>query len=425
MKNSLKLMLENGRVQPWGHVAIFLISFALVVSRRPDALFQAQFWGEDGNVFYADAYRLGWLPAMFKTHAGYFHLVPRLATALALLVPLHRAPLVMNVIAIGAYALTVNFLLSNRLMAWGSQGFRALLAASYLALPISREVLAIFTDVQWVLVISAFLVLISAPPRTTALRIGDSVVLLASGLSGPFCFFLLPIAALIAFRRREPFRLLPTGILSLCAIIQACALLFLNQEPRSAILGATPYLFLRILGENVFLAPFFGVQLIRLVNGTHAFLFELSVAAVGAVLSAVMLLRARKETRLFCLLAAMVLAASLVSPATRLGPEVSSWQLLAEANGIRYWFLPALAFAWLLLDAYQSSSRRLKSISAPLLLLFSICAVLQWRQPPFPDLHFAEEAARFEAAPNGTTFLIPEIPDGRTIYLVKHASGGR
>jgi hypothetical protein len=331
----------------------------------------------------------------------------------------------MNIIAIAAYALTVNLLLSNRLAAWGGLRFRVFLAISYLALPISREVLAVFTDIQWVLVISALLIVMSAPPRNTTERICDSVLLLACGLSGPFCFFLLPIAAVIAYRRREPWRMLPVGILLFCAVIQASALLFLSHEPRSAVLGATPYLFLRMLGENVFLAPFFGVQLVQRANGTHAFLFEFSVAAAGTILCALMLPRARKETRLFFFLGFMVLAASLVSPTTTTGPQVHSWQLLAEANGIRYWFLPALAFLWLLWDAFNGSSKILKSISVPLLYLFCVCAVLQWRQPPFPDLHFAEEAARFEAAPIGTTILIPENPDGRTMRLVKHASADR
>lgn len=420
MNNWLKFLVEDRRVRPWGHVALFLAGFVLVASRRPDALFNAQFWGEDGTVFYADAYHLGCFRAMFHTHAGYFHLVPRLGTALALLVPLHRAPLVMNIIAIAVYALTVNVLLSDRLINWGSQGFRALLAAGYLALPISREVLAIFTDVQWVLVISALLLIVGAIPRNTAARICDSGFLLACGLSGPFCFFLLPIAAFVAYRRRETWRLAPVGILSFCVLVQAWALLFLSHQPRSALLGATPYLFLRMLGENVFLAPFFGVQLIQLVNGTHAFVFELSLAAAGTVLSVVMLSRARFETRLFCLLAGLVLTASLVSPATKLGPQVSSWQLLAEANGIRYWFLPALAFLWLMIDAAESRSKVLRYISLPLLCLFCLCAVLQWRQPPFLDLHFAEDAARFDAAPSGTIVFIPENPDGRTIRLVKH-----
>jgi len=424
LSNWLTTLFEHRWIRPWRHIAIFVITFLLVTSRRPDALFRAQFWGEDGNVFYADAYHLGWFPAVFHTHAGYFHLVPRLVAALALLVPLYRAPLLMNVIAIAAYALTVNLLLSSRSAAWGSLGFRALLAVGYLALPVNTEILGVFTDVQWVLVISALILVVGAIPHTTPTRIADVCFLLACGLSGPFCFFLLPIAVIVACVKRERWRWMPVGVLAFCAVIQAWALVFLSAGTRSAVLGATPYLFLRMLGENVFLAPFFGIQLVRLVNGTHAFLFELAVAAAGTILSLLALLRAQMETRLFCLLAAMVFAASLLSPAVTTRPGVPGWQLLAEANGIRYWFLPALAFLWLLIDAAGSPSKVLKSISAPLLLLFCLCGALQWKQPAFPDLHFAEEAARFESAPIGATVILPENPDGRTMRLVKHASVG-
>jgi hypothetical protein len=49
-------------------------------------------------------------------------------------------------------------------------------------------------------------------------------------------------------------------------------------------------------------------------------------------------------------------------------------------------------------------------------------AALNWRQPGLNDLHFAEDAMRFEAAPPGTVMMFPENPAGRTMRLVKHAS---
>jgi hypothetical protein len=33
------------------HLLLFFIAFIILVSRRPDALFQPQFWAEDGTIF--------------------------------------------------------------------------------------------------------------------------------------------------------------------------------------------------------------------------------------------------------------------------------------------------------------------------------------------------------------------------------------
>src|ERR1039457_6186574 len=92
-------------IRPWQHGAISLFACAILAARRPDAIFHSQFYAEDGHVWFADAYNLGWWPALFRTWTGYFLTLPRLAAALALLVPLLRAPLLLNIVAICIQAL--------------------------------------------------------------------------------------------------------------------------------------------------------------------------------------------------------------------------------------------------------------------------------------------------------------------------------
>src|SRR6476659_827700 len=80
-------------------LSALVFAFA-VLSRRPDALLNPQFFAEDGNVWFAEAYNFGWLKALFITHTGYFQTLPRLGAALAFAVPLAHAPLVMNLIGL-------------------------------------------------------------------------------------------------------------------------------------------------------------------------------------------------------------------------------------------------------------------------------------------------------------------------------------
>jgi hypothetical protein len=78
---------QTTALRPWLHIGVFLFACAIVISRRPDAIFHAQFFAEDGAIWYATAYDYGWWRVLFSPYQGYIHLVPRLTAALALLLP--------------------------------------------------------------------------------------------------------------------------------------------------------------------------------------------------------------------------------------------------------------------------------------------------------------------------------------------------
>jgi hypothetical protein len=125
--------------------------------------------------------------------------------------------------------------------------------------------------------------------------------------------------------------------------------------------------------------------------------------------------------KLLVVLAAALLAISLLSPTTYPPAGTSVWELLARAGGVRYWYLPTIACAWLLVSAAHNGGQVIKAASVMLLCAMCFGIVLDWRIPPLKDLHFAEDAQRFEAAPAGTIFTFPENPEGWNMRLVKHA----
>jgi len=416
---------EQYRIRPWQHCALFLFACVLVTSRRPDALFHPQFWAEDGRVWFADAYNLGWWPALFRPETGYFQTLPRLAAASALVVPLSLAPLVLNLAAIALQALPVNLLLSIRSSAWGNLRFRALLAITYIALPSSPEIAANITNSQWMLAFFVFLLLVASPAKSIAGRGFDVFMVLLCGLTGPFCFFLLPIAMIVAFERRSRQCWIPVCILAASSLIQAWGLLIVSPTARSAwgALGANSTLFVRILAGNVFLGAMLGANKLAVIPGRSFFLFLLFAAVGGTAIVAIAVVKSSIEMRLFILLACMTLAACLISPSSYAPPGHTQWELVAGASAVRYWFLPTLAFVWSLLKCFQNRSLVLKSAVAALLCLLCFGIALRWRRPAFQDFHFAEAAKRVEAAPAGTVITIPENPDGWHLRLVKRPNG--
>jgi hypothetical protein len=405
----------------WQHTAIFAVACVLLITRRPDAIFHAQFWAEDGHAWFADAYNFGWWTAMFRTQDGYFQTLPRFAASLALLAPLSLAPLVLNLIAIAVRALPVSLLLSPRSSAWGSLRFRTLLAGVYLVLPNTGEMDAIVTSSQWVLSLSAFLLLVASAPKGFAGRLFSIALLSLCGLTGPFCVFLLPVALFLGWRRRDNWRHLQAGVLVMCCLVQAWGLLIVNPSGRShyAAVGASPALFARLLAGQVYLGTLLGSNGLDAIPGRRILIFFIFVAIAGTAIIAVCFVKSAIEMKLLLAFSASLLAASLISPSCGSPNGVSAWEMLTGGGGIRYWFFPTLAFAWSLLWCFRSRILLLRIVSTPLLLLMCFGIVRDWEHPALPDLHFAEDAKRIESVPVGMAVIIPENPQGWTIRLVK------
>jgi hypothetical protein len=421
-QHAVKQNVLAGKIQPWQYVVIFLFACGVVIARRPDAIFHAQFFAEDGTVWFADAYNQGWWTAFFIAHAGYYHTFPRLGAAFALLVPFSMAPLALNCIAIGLQAVPVNLMLSTRSAEWGGLRTRVVLAALYLALPNTREINAGITDSQWVLALSAFLLLVASVPRTTAGRMFDLSTLLLCGLTGPFCILLLPIALYLLWRDRNRWRWVQTAALALTCVVQAWALLVKDPSGRHhvAVLGASPEWFIRILAGRIYLGTLLGDNLLAIRPGQHFFVFLVCVALIGTAVLVVCFVTSHAAMKLLLALSSVLLVVSLASPTSQpFVPGVSVWTWMAENGGDRYWFFPTLAFAWSLVWLFGRPEQLLKIIATSLLFLMCMGVVRDWKHPDFYDLQFPRYARSLAIAPKEKVVTIPVNPPGWRMELIK------
>jgi len=403
------------------HVLAFVAAAGLVVSRRPDAIVHAQFFAEDGHVWFADAYNRGWFTSLFRTQDGYFQTLPRLAAALSLLVPLSWAALVMNLIGLIIQILPVPLLLSRRLSRLGSLQLRAALAFVYIALPNCREMNVTITEAQWHLALVACLLLISSPPVTRVPKICDILVFVLCGTTGPFAIPLALIAGVSLAFRRARWGYWPLATFVCAGLIQTYALFAIDSAARNHWpLGASAEWLIRILAGQVYLGTILGSNKFAVRAGMP---FLVCVAIVGSTLMAYCFYKACLEWKLFLLFSLLLFAASLRSPMT-LQPEHGNtvWQLIAQVPGIRYWFFPTLAFAWTLVWFLLSTpSRQLCQIIGATLLFVQLTGfVRDWRHPAYKDLHFASYANELTNAAPGTFITFPENPKGWTFQLMKH-----
>ena len=411
---------ESTGVGPALQLLVFFVAAALVVSHRPDALFNPQFFAEDGTIWYPEAYTSGWLAALFHSRNGYFQTLPRLASSIALLAPFRFAPLVMNLIGITVQVLPVNVLVSARCRNWAPLFVRTLMAILYLGLPNTRELDAAPEEGQWHLALLACMLVLACPPLKTKWRVADIVVILLSGFSGPFGVMLLPIALVFWWRRRERWRLLLSEVVAVPAIIQIAALLVSAEATRShATLGATPQLALQLLAGQVYLGSMLGQSGAQV----HRSLPVLALIAVlGTIVLAYCFVKARLEWKLLLAFCALIFAASLKNPMVSM--TVPQWQVLRDASGIRYWFFPMIAFIWALAWCATLSKNGLFQFAGIAGLIMTCAGIAtDWKYPAYPDYHFPKYAAQFAAATPGTMVNIPIFPDGWTMRLVKKSPG--
>jgi hypothetical protein len=419
----------NARFQTiprWGwHVTVFLLSSAIIISRRPEIIFRPQFYAEEGQMFYAQAYNVGLVHPLFWSYGGYLHIFPRLVADLAQLFPLVCAPLLFNLVAMMVQVLPVQMLLSSRLSAIGRLPARLFLALLYLCLPNSSEIHANLTNVHPRLATIAFLVMVSSLPRSNGARVFDFLAVLMCGLTGPYVIMLTPAAFLAWRESRERWKLILTSTLTAGAAIQSLLILIAGLSHRmKEALGANFVSLIEILANHVFLGALIGRNALFHAHPLGA----LVVACLGITALLYGLIRGPLQLKLLILFAGLVLAGSLASPMSfpiisgvPSGSRLPGWQALAFGWGQRYWYLPMLAFlatvVWLLKPT-TPVALHLGAILCLVLLPFGVAR--DWRCLPSVDLHFREYAEKFRQAPPGTVWVIPLNPPGWSMRLTKH-----
>jgi hypothetical protein len=400
---------------PW-QIAVFAACSLAVISRRPDAVFNPQFWAEDGKFWYAQAYNLGWLHALALPYEGYLNSLSRIAAAIALCFPFRLAPLIMNTIGLTCQVLPVCVLLSSRCTNWGGLGIRGLMAAVYVAIPNSCEIDVNASDAHFHLALVAFLVSTGVPPANWSWKIFDIVVCLLVGFNGPWAIVLWGLVAIVWWYRRNGWYITLAGLLGFCALVQGLILVTAGGQAArmSPHLGASFRLLLKILGGNVFAAAILGQNF----GATHSVLITGPIALAGVLFLAFTFWKSGLELRLFLAFCAIFFVAALSSPV--IAVPGSQWRALLDDEGARYWLHPMLAFLWSLSWwCFKAPTRLVRVACAAVLACMTIGIVRDWPYPRYVDLHFQRYAADFEAAPPGTVIEIPLNPPNQDDWVMR------
>lgn len=409
------ILTEHEGLTWCGHATVLAVAAIALLLRARGYFLHATFIAEDGKYWFAEAYNIGWLRALFLPHVGYLTVAERIPAGPAMWVPLHRAPLVMMIWGAACQYVPVALLLSRRLERLGSLRFRIGLAAIYWFIPNSSELFVIDTNCMWHLCVGLLLLLLAEPPGGAVQATVDLLLVLIAGLSGPFGILLTPVAVLVALARRTRWSVLLAAVTAATAVVQTVSI-ELNPARLKGTLGATLGGFVRLFGGDLVLGTTLGSRNWAL----HTPMILLTVAALlGAAIYVTCFAQGSLEWRLIVAFGLGMLVVSLRAPLVN--PGEKGWPVLIALSGIqRYWFLPGLTLLWAGAWCCRAARpRALRFLGLAVLIALPVGMLRDFRVREPADVGFRQQARTFEAAPVGTTMQMP-IPPDWTMELHKH-----
>jgi hypothetical protein len=385
------------RLNLWVVAAIALLCFL----RKPHAVHTPQLWAEDGSIFVMQADLLG-AEALATPYMGYLHTIPRIVAWLAsnLLDPLWW-PAFYNGIAFVVWVAVLARLFTSRFDLPG----KPWLALAFLIVPHSGEVYFNVTNLQWVMAFVLIQQAIIAPPRSRRERITDLIVLALVALTGPFGLAFLPLFAWRWWNDRRADNTWAFAVMLLCAAVQAWFVI--RTAPRfdyqAVPLAIGPNLV--ILARRLVVWPVLGNDLAMQLSPTW-------IAVLGGGLIAALLVRALLAFRR-CPARALVAAAfGLITLAAIYRTRPDTWAADNLDFGDRYFYIPRVLIAWLLIFEFHASRRAIAVLARVLGLTALLVHVRDFVLPSPPDYHWAKHV---DPIRRGVRADIPTLPEGWTL----------
>ncbi len=216
---------RNERLQTgmrWGILGIYA---ALILLRVPEIVWPGRLWGEEGTIYFREAFLNSPLHVLFASNLGYYSLLNKLAAlAAAHAVPLEFAPVATMLFAFAIQLVPAVLLLFSRIPALPTLTHRAAAVALVLFIQPNQEVWLNTINSQYFLCVATGIVLISSPVGRLAhiLRLG---LLALAGLTGIVSALLLPLFLWNWWCDRDRHRVQETAVLFLASILQAAVVL--------------------------------------------------------------------------------------------------------------------------------------------------------------------------------------------------------
>ncbi len=408
-------------------VWVAVVACAILVLRKPDALINPQFWAEDGLIFFAGAYHDGWA-SVGHTYNGYFHLIPRLVAYFSsLILPVVHAPMLYDFAACAMVVLTVGTLFSRRLvLSWRERTGMAL--ATVLVSHASGEVFLNSTNLHWYAALVLLLTVLKASPdmrygSVKAQWMWDGMLIGVLGMTSPVIVPLLLLFLLRWRLFRDRHSVCMAVLASMVGAVQLWSIVLHLKGAEGSMmveggLVSRSGVWMQIINQRVVQDMFFfgfpegwlpawcGCVVAGLLLGFLTWGgLTLAVGRRGLFLG-------------FCFFGLVVLAMAWTR--NRADPL---W-LVMSGLGERYFYLPGVILAWLLVLTTQSARFGWMRHTALILLACMLTTSLlfgKFVSAPLADLGWRETAAKIERG-EGASFEVHSQPTPLNVKINARSS---
>lgn len=380
-----------------------LVAVTVLALRRPTTLTRAEFFNEDGQVFYLGTYFGDLAEVLFRPYQGYLHLVPRVVSLGERVVPIELAPLLGNLLSLIVVAAVAGFVASERLaVAIPRRPVRLLLAVLILVLPGAFESLGSLTYVQWYLGIWLFLAAAATSPTgrlTTAL---DRAALAVASLTGPFSIMAAPLYVLRAVRQPSSANAWRASLVIVAACVQT-ALVVTST-------GRAPSIRWPDVGSALAAAAYRGV--VTPLIGFHRSTEVVAATPEGPIVVIASILVVALAAAAFAFAPAgirlsLALGFAVSLAAGILGSTDSPAAMFSPGSSQRYFVIPGAMLSIAVVLAATSGRRLAVAAATPLVVLLLIGVASDFRLPVRPAHDWATRSTCIGGA---TPCLVPVEP---------------
>lgn len=385
------------RSQNVRNAAILLLIAIIYFARMPGAFTHPQFFGEDGIIFFDQAYIFGW-KSLLTPYSGYIHLIPRIIAKLALYFPLEATQVIFTYSAITCLIATAAAILYSRL----NRLTKCLFAISLISLPVSGAVFGTLTYIQCFAASLFYIMLTQAQPVNNKQRFFDYSCLSLLSLTGPYVCFMLPFFCMKYWRQRSNYSLYCLIPIVIGAYVQTYCYLI---SPR---FSYTDHLL--NFGIKVFAFRLVNPMLLWFHASQPFTLSSSSLLVIVFLLPIItcLFIAHRQQYPTFSLYTALLIAALLfLSGLTAQHHDL----YFLPSHESRYFYLPTLLTAWFYIQmlSVNRAGRIIATIMLTLLLIGSIHHFRFFARTFDDQQHWQQTVRALKAHKKATIHTYPHI----------------
>lgn len=281
-------------------IGIFIACLVITILREPRYLTKANFWAEEGVLFFPYARSLSLLENIFLPYNGYLHVLPRIIFELVSLAPIKWAATTSAVFAF-LQLIPLLYFLSNRSNSiLPTLKHKIFACLCYVLIPVQIEVHLSVVNLQWWGAFILSTALWVEKPKTILSKICDLLVIALFSLSGVQAIPTLGVLIIAAALKKYDIKDWRAAVLAIGAMTQLAVLLNSDRALSFPIL-VDPFVAIALFIQKSIYAPLFGSlapsSLWSVWSGNFPFILQTTI--IGFILFVIITYEALKKLHPF------------------------------------------------------------------------------------------------------------------------------